>query len=58
VEALTIAAFGTLQIRCGDAPVKLPTRKDEALLLYLAQTARPHPREQLAEMLWENRAPA
>jgi len=35
-----------------------PTRKVEALLVYLAYTGRPHPREQLAELLWDDRPQA
>jgi predicted ATPase/DNA-binding SARP family transcriptional activator/Tfp pilus assembly protein PilF len=57
LERLELFTFGDLVIRRGDGPpLKLATRKDEALLLYLAHSARPLPRETLAEMLWENSA--
>ena len=38
--------------------IDFPTRKVEALLVYLAYTGRPHPREQLAEFLWDDRPQA
>lgn len=34
------------------------SRKEAALLAYLAYTGRPQPREALAEMLWTGRPPA
>ena len=41
----------------GDEPVTgLETRKVEALLIYLASNRRAHPREVLAELLWEERS--
>jgi DNA-binding SARP family transcriptional activator len=54
---LTISTLGGLSIRRGDEPVTgLASRKVEALLVYLACTDRPRPREVLAEMLWEERS--
>jgi predicted ATPase/DNA-binding SARP family transcriptional activator len=55
MEQLRIFTFGELVIQRGQLAIKLATHKDEALLVYLAQTARAYPREFLAEMLWENR---
>ena len=55
---LEIATLGGLAIqRDGEAVTELVTRKAEALLVYLVCTGRAHPREVLAEMLWEERTP-
>ena len=55
---LEITTLGGLVIRRdGEAVTDLVTRKAEALLVYLACTGRPHAREVLAEMLWEERTP-
>lgn len=43
---------------CGLTSADFPTRKVEALLVYLACTGRTYPREQLAELLWDDRAQA
>ena len=54
---LTIITLGGLSIRReGELVTDLASRKAEALLVYLACTGRPRPREVLAEMLWEERA--
>jgi len=56
-DSLEISTLGTLQIRRNGRPVEdFPTRKVEALLVYLACTGRSHPREQVAELLWDDRS--
>jgi predicted ATPase/DNA-binding SARP family transcriptional activator len=55
-DRLEIFTLGGLRILQGGAPVSgLNNRKAEALLVYLASTRRPQPREVLAEMLWDDR---
>jgi predicted ATPase/DNA-binding SARP family transcriptional activator/tetratricopeptide (TPR) repeat protein len=55
-DSLEISTLGTLHIRRNGRTVEgFPTRKVEALLAYLACTRRSHPREQLAELLWDDR---
>jgi predicted ATPase/DNA-binding SARP family transcriptional activator/Tfp pilus assembly protein PilF len=50
---LEITTLGGLSIRCDGQPVKgLHSRKAEALLVYLAATAHPQPREVLAALFW------
>jgi predicted ATPase/DNA-binding SARP family transcriptional activator len=52
---LEITTLGGLSIRLnGQLIAKLHSRKAEALLVYLAVTARPQPREVLADLLWED----
>jgi hypothetical protein len=56
-DVLTISTLGGLSIRLDGEPVTgLASRKVEALLIYLACTGRPQPREVVAEMLWEERS--
>jgi DNA-binding SARP family transcriptional activator len=56
--SLKISTLGGLNILVGEKPVSgLTSRKVQALLVYLARTARPHTREVLAELLWFERAP-
>jgi predicted ATPase/DNA-binding SARP family transcriptional activator len=56
-DSLELSTLGTLHIRRNGRPVEdFPTRKVEALLVYLACTGRSHPREQLAELLWDDRS--
>ena len=51
---LEITTLGGLSIQCDGQPLtQLHSRKAEALLVYLAVTARPQPREVLADLLWE-----
>jgi predicted ATPase/DNA-binding CsgD family transcriptional regulator len=55
-DSLEVFTLGKLQIqRNGLTLANFPTRKVEALLVYLACTGRSFPREQLAELLWEDR---
>lgn len=55
-DSLEIFTLGKLQIRRdGRILADFPTRKVEALLVYLACTGRSHSREQLAELLWDDR---
>ena len=52
---LTIATLGGLDIRLAGAPLAgLASRKAEALLVYLACAPGPHPRELLADLLWDD----
>jgi WD40 repeat protein/DNA-binding SARP family transcriptional activator len=53
LEIFTLGGVRILQT--GDEIVGLTTRKAEALLIYLASTRRPHPREVLADLLWDER---
>src|SRR5215831_14032727 len=58
-DSLEISTLGRLEIRRNEMIIPdFPTRKVEALLVYLACTGRPHPREQLAEFLWDDRPQA
>jgi DNA-binding SARP family transcriptional activator len=55
---LEVTTLGRLLIqRDGEPVTELVTRKAEALLVYLICTGRAHPREVLAELLWEERSP-
>lgn len=49
---LRLFLFGTPQLECDGAPVKLTRRKVTALLAYLAVTGQPHSREEVATLLW------
>jgi predicted ATPase/DNA-binding SARP family transcriptional activator len=52
---LAIYTCGGLEIRLNDAPLTgLASRKAEALLIYIACEPRPHPRDVLADMLWDD----
>ena len=53
---LEIRTFGGLRLSLDGQPVPpFPTRKVEALLVYLACAGRPCPRELLANLLWDER---
>ncbi len=55
-EKLTIKLLGSVSIELGGKPViGLPSRKVEALLVYLVCHERPFPREFLADLLWDDR---
>lgn len=55
---LHIRLFGGLSVSIDGARVSdFATRKVEALLVYLACERRPHPREALAELLWDDLPP-
>lgn len=55
-EQLRIYAFGGLSIAVGDTAVTgLASRKADGLLLYLAANPRPHTREALATLFWDDR---
>src|SRR5579859_343932 len=55
-ELLDIIALGGLTIRDNGKQVTgFVSRKAEALLVYLACTGREHPREVLADLLWDDR---
>jgi predicted ATPase/DNA-binding SARP family transcriptional activator len=52
--SLEIRLLGTLDVRRDGRPVALPpSKKTRALLAYLVATARPQPRAQLCELLWD-----
>ncbi|HLY27825.1 MAG TPA: BTAD domain-containing putative transcriptional regulator, partial [Aggregatilineales bacterium] len=52
---LKISALGGLSIQENGAPVTgFVSRKVDALLVYLASSRREHPREALAELLWDD----
>jgi DNA-binding SARP family transcriptional activator len=55
--SLQIYTLGGMRIlrRGGELVTGLSTRKAEALLIYLASTRRPQPREVLADLLWDER---
>ena len=56
-KLLRISTLGGLDIQYGGEPITgLASRKAEALLVYLAITGRPHPRESLATMLWDDKS--
>lgn len=55
MSTLELNLLGPLQISLGDAEVTaFNTRKDQALLIYLAETDRAHSREELAALLWSD----
>ncbi len=54
-KQLTIRLLGGVEIMLGDEAVALRTRKMKALLIFLVMHRRPFPREQLAELLWDDR---
>ena len=59
VPQFTIHTLGKLTITLDGQPVTgFNSRKVAALLVYLASTRHDHPREVLAEMLWEGRTQA
>ncbi|MCL4299121.1 MAG: AAA family ATPase [Anaerolineae bacterium] len=54
---LEISLLGGLTIKRGGLPAPaLASRKAEALLVYLLCTGRPHAREVLADLLWDDRS--
>src|SRR4051794_3134281 len=55
--SLEIYTLGGLLIKQDGEPLsRFPTRKAEALLVYVACDPRPHSRELLAELFWEGRS--
>src|SRR5260221_11196514 len=57
--SLEICALGGLLIKQDGEPLsRFPARKAEALLVYVACNPRPHARELLAELFWEERSQA
>jgi WD40 repeat protein/DNA-binding SARP family transcriptional activator len=57
IETLNIFTFGGFRVFLDKNPVaRFKTRKDEALLIYLAVNNRGYPREMLADLLWYERS--
>ena len=54
-KRLTFRLLGGGEILLGDKAVALRTRKMKALLIFLVMHQRPFTREQLAELLWDDR---
>ncbi len=55
MDRLTITTLGSVHIQVGRAPVTgFISRKVDALLIYLAANPREHPREMLADLLWDD----
>jgi DNA-binding SARP family transcriptional activator len=54
-EALDLAVLGPPLVRWGARALTFRTRKEFALLVYLALTRTPQPREHLAAFLWPDR---
>jgi len=55
-QPLNLRLLGELTLRRGSQPLAgLPSRKAEALLIYLACVRRPVAREVLADLLWDDR---
>ncbi|MEO1162673.1 MAG: BTAD domain-containing putative transcriptional regulator [Chloroflexota bacterium] len=53
---LEISTFGGLQIFLDGQLAKFPTRKTQALLIYLLVSSQPQPREYLADFFWDDRS--
>ena len=54
---LELILLGESTIKLNDKPVtELPSRKAEAMLIYLVCTQRPYSRELLADFFWDDRA--
>ncbi len=51
---LEIALLSPLAIALDGQPLKLPSRRTEALLVYLLRNPHPHAREVLANLLWDD----
>jgi len=47
-----LCLLGAFRFEIETRPLRLPTRKDESLLAYLALFPEPHPREKLAALFW------
>ncbi|MEZ4591647.1 MAG: BTAD domain-containing putative transcriptional regulator [Chloroflexota bacterium] len=55
---LALTLLGEMTIEFNGKPASgLPSRKAEALLIYLASTQRPYSRELLADFFWDDRPP-
>lgn len=51
---LEIALLAPLTIKLDGQPLKLPSRRTEALVVYLLRNPQPHAREVLANLLWDD----
>jgi predicted ATPase/DNA-binding SARP family transcriptional activator len=49
---IRVYLFGSFTLEAGHRPIRLPTRKVEALLAYLVLYPQPHSREKLADLFW------
>lgn len=54
---LSVALLGRFEARETGDPIRLPSRRTEALFAYLVHTGRTHTREHLAELLWSDDNP-
>ncbi|MFC6374704.1 AfsR/SARP family transcriptional regulator, partial [Nonomuraea thailandensis] len=57
-ESLSVLLLGSPELSVGGAPVGVRSAKARALLCYLATTAAPRPRAELATLLWGERPDA
>ncbi|OGO67921.1 MAG: hypothetical protein A2Z37_08260 [Chloroflexi bacterium RBG_19FT_COMBO_62_14] len=57
MSRLHLLLLGPPEARVDSRPLKLPTRKALALLIYLALEGGPQPREHLAALLWPESSP-
>jgi DNA-binding SARP family transcriptional activator len=57
MSRLHLFLLGPPEVRVGARPLKFPTRKSLALLIYLALEEGPQPREHLAALLWPESSP-
>jgi predicted ATPase/DNA-binding SARP family transcriptional activator len=57
IERLTLNVFGPPDIRFAGRALTLPTRKTQALLIYLAVEGGAHSRDALATLLWPDSDP-
>ncbi len=55
VSVLTVDVLGPPLVRWGEQAVRFRTRKEIALLVYLALTGKAQPRERLAALFWPDR---
>lgn len=54
-DVLTLRFLGEVEVLRGSTPIVLPSsRKARALLAYLSVTGRPHRRDRLCDLLWED----
>ena len=52
MEPLILKLLGRPEVSCGGQPLRFRSRKELALLFYLATEGGLHPREKLATLFW------